>query len=133
MPLALLDRIAARLAEECDPVWGGFRQAPKFPSPYLFETIWRAGLRDRTNARLSDAVTVTLDRMCQGGIYDHLAGGFARYATDAEWLIPISRDALRQCAARRPADPGLAGNQEPALRDPHRRDLRLGPARDGGR
>ena len=88
VPLALLDQIAARLAKECDPVWGGFGQAPKFPSPYLFETIWRAGLRDRTNARLSDAVTVTLDRMCQGGIYDHLAGGFARYATDAEWLIP---------------------------------------------
>ena len=33
-------------------------------------------------------MTVTLDRMCQGGIYDHLAGGFARYATDPEWLIP---------------------------------------------
>jgi hypothetical protein len=45
-------------------------------------------LRDRDNRRLFDAVTVTLDRMCQGGIYDHLAGGFARYATDNEWLIP---------------------------------------------
>ncbi len=88
IPLTLLDRIATRMAEECDPVWGGFGQAPKFPSPYLFETIWRAWLRDRTSTRLSDAVTVTLDRMCQGGIYDHLAGGFARYATDAEWLIP---------------------------------------------
>ena len=54
----------------------------------MFEFIWRAWLRERTNARLFDAVTVTLDRMCQGGIYDHLAGGFARYATDAEWLIP---------------------------------------------
>ena len=88
IPLTLLDRIAERLAGECDPVWGGFGQAPKFPSPYMFETIWRAWLRQRTNARLFDAVTVTLDRMCQGGIYDHLAGGFARYATDAEWLIP---------------------------------------------
>ena len=54
----------------------------------MFETIWRGWLRDRTNARLFDAVTVTLDRMCQGGIYDHLGGGFARYATDTEWLIP---------------------------------------------
>jgi hypothetical protein len=88
IPLTLLDQIAARMAEECDPVWGGFGQAPKFPSPYLFETLWRAWLRDRTKARLFDAVTVTLDRMCQGGIYDHLGGGFARYATDAEWLIP---------------------------------------------
>ena len=88
LPLRQLDQIATRLAEECDPVWGGFGQAPKFPSPYVFELIWRAWLRDRDKARLFNAVTVTLDRMCQGGIYDHLGGGFARYATDNEWLIP---------------------------------------------
>jgi uncharacterized protein len=88
IPLELLDRIARRIAEECDPVWGGVGPAPKFPSPYLFENLWRAWLRDRADTRLHDAVTVTLDRMCQGGIYDHLGGGFARYATDAEWLIP---------------------------------------------
>ena len=45
----------------------------------------------------------------------------------------LREDALRQCAAHRPADPGLAGDQEPALRHAHRRDLRLGAARDGGR
>jgi len=88
IPLKLLDQIAGRLAAECDPAWGGFGQAPKFPSPYMFETIWRGWLRQRTSGRLFDAVTVTLDRMCQGGIYDHLGGGFARYATDNEWLIP---------------------------------------------
>jgi uncharacterized protein YyaL (SSP411 family) len=88
VPMALLDRIAARLAQECDPEWGGFGQAPKFPSPYMFELIWRGWLRSRTDRKLFDAVTVTLDRMCQGGIYDHLGGGFARYATDAHWLIP---------------------------------------------
>ncbi len=88
IPLALLDRIADRLAQECDPTWGGLGQAPKFPSPYLFENLWRGWLRDRANRHLFDAVTVTLDRMCQGGIYDHLGGGFARYATDNEWLIP---------------------------------------------
>ncbi len=88
IPLHLLDQIAKRLAQECDPVWGGFGQAPKFPSPYMFELIWRGWLRHRSEARLHDAVTVTLDRMCQGGIYDHLGGGFARYATDNEWLIP---------------------------------------------
>ena len=80
------DRPAHR--QECDTVWGGVGQAPKFPSPYLFEMLWRGWLRDRAKARLFDAVTVTLDRMCQGGIYDHLGGGFARYATDNEWLIP---------------------------------------------
>jgi uncharacterized protein YyaL (SSP411 family) len=88
LPMGLLDEIAQRLAQECDPVWGGFGQAPKFPSPYLFENIWRGWLRDREKQRLFDAVAVTLDRMCQGGIYDHLGGGFARYATDAEWLVP---------------------------------------------
>jgi len=88
IPLDLLDQIAARLADACDLTWGGFGQAPKFPSPYVFEQIWRGWLRGRSNAKLFDAVTVTLDRMCQGGIYDHLGGGFARYATDAQWLIP---------------------------------------------
>ena len=88
IPISLLDQIAARLADACDSVWGGFGQAPKFPSPYVFENIWRGWLRGRSNATLLDAVTVTLDRMCQGGIYDHLGGGFARYATDAHWLIP---------------------------------------------
>ena len=88
IPLELLDRIAQRIGEECDIEWGGLGQAPKFPSPYLFEMLWRGWLRDRAKARLFQAVTVTLDRMCQGGIHDHLGGGFARYATDNEWLIP---------------------------------------------
>jgi uncharacterized protein YyaL (SSP411 family) len=88
LPLSLLDQVANRIVQECDMVWGGFGQAPKFPSPYVFELLWRGWLRDRANTRLRDAVTVTLDRMAQGGIYDHLGGGFARYATDNEWLIP---------------------------------------------
>ena len=87
LPMALLDEIAERITKECDLQWGGFGQAPKFPSPYVFEAIWRGWLRTH-DAKLSDAVTITLDRMCQGGIYDHLGGGFARYATDNEWLIP---------------------------------------------
>ena len=87
-PLSLLDQVAGRIVQECDMTWGGFGQAPKFPSPYVFDLLWRGWLRDRGNGRLADAVTITLDRMCQGGIYDHLAGGFARYATDNEWLIP---------------------------------------------
>jgi uncharacterized protein YyaL (SSP411 family) len=87
-PLSLLDQVASRIVQECDMTWGGFGQAPKFPSPYVFELLWRGWLRDRNNSKLPDAVTITLDRMCQGGIYDHLAGGFARYATDNEWLIP---------------------------------------------
>ncbi len=87
-PLSLLDDVAQRIVQECDMIWGGFGEAPKFPSPYVFELLWRGWLRGRSNGKLPDAVTITLDRMCQGGIYDHLAGGFARYATDKEWLIP---------------------------------------------
>ncbi|HJQ58041.1 MAG TPA: thioredoxin domain-containing protein, partial [Vineibacter sp.] len=88
-PPALLSQITTRIAREVDPVWGGFGQAPKFPNTSVFERLWRSWLAGgRRETRLYDAVTVTLDRMCQGGIYDHLGGGFARYATDTEWLIP---------------------------------------------
>ena len=60
-------------------------------SDLILELLWRAWVRSgraADKAPLRSAVTVTLDRMSQGGIYDHLGGGFARYATDEEWLIP---------------------------------------------
>jgi uncharacterized protein YyaL (SSP411 family) len=85
--LALLDQIAERLMQEVDPVHGGIGGAPKFPQPSIFELLWRAYRRNK-NPDLKRAVTLTLDRMCQGGIYDHLGGGFARYATDPRWLVP---------------------------------------------
>jgi hypothetical protein len=81
------DKVAARLIEDVDMSSGGFGSAPKFPQPTIFELIWRAYLRT-ANVRYRNAVTLTLDRMCQGGIYDHLGGGFARYSVDAEWLVP---------------------------------------------
>ena len=85
--LELLDQIAERLVQEVDPVHGGIGGAPKFPQPAIFEMIWRAYRRTKS-AEMKRAVTLTLDRMCQGGIYDHLGGGFARYSTDARWLAP---------------------------------------------
>ncbi|HKU96037.1 MAG TPA: thioredoxin domain-containing protein [Vineibacter sp.] len=89
LPLSLFSQIAAQLARAVDPVWGGVGQAPKFPNTPVFERLWRSWLAGgRSEPGLFDAVTVTLDRMCQGGIYDHLGGGFARYATDTEWKIP---------------------------------------------
>jgi uncharacterized protein YyaL (SSP411 family) len=87
IPTELIDRIAERFAQEVDRVHGGIGGAPKFPNPPIFELLWR-GYRRRGDADLKTAVTVTLDRMCQGGIYDHLGGGFARYSTDARWLAP---------------------------------------------
>ena len=85
--LALLDDIAGRFAQEFDTVYGGIGGAPKFPQCSILLLLWRAWLRTGlTPAR--DAVLTTLTRMSQGGIYDHLGGGFARYATDAAWLVP---------------------------------------------
>jgi uncharacterized protein YyaL (SSP411 family) len=85
--LDLLGQIAERLVQEVDPVHGGIGSAPKFPQPSIFELIWRAYRRSKS-PEMKRAVTLTLDRMCQGGIYDHLGGGFARYSTDARWLAP---------------------------------------------
>jgi hypothetical protein len=68
-------------------VHGGTRGAPKFPQSALFELLWRAGLRTG-EARYFAAVEITLDHICEGGIYDHLGGGFSRYSVDERWLVP---------------------------------------------
>ncbi|MEA1677569.1 thioredoxin domain-containing protein [Nitrospirillum sp. BR 11163] len=82
-----LNAVADRLVREVDPFLGGINGAPKFPQPGIFDLLWRAHLRTgRTDLR--DAVTTTLTHMANGGIYDHLAGGFARYSTDEQWLVP---------------------------------------------
>ncbi|HYC03408.1 MAG TPA: thioredoxin domain-containing protein [Azospirillaceae bacterium] len=85
--LPVLDQVAQRLLPEVDPVNGGIGTAPKFPQTGIFELLWRAWKRTGDPAYRT-AVTTTLTRMCQGGIYDHLGGGFARYSTDERWLAP---------------------------------------------
>jgi len=87
LSLSLLDDAAGRLLDYIDMSSGGMNGAPKFPMPFAFEFLWRAYKRTG-NETCQRAVTVTLNRMCQGGIYDHIGGGFARYATDAAWLVP---------------------------------------------
>src|SRR4051794_5002721 len=79
--------LISRLAGAVDPVHGGLSGAPKFPQWNVFWLLWRGAIRfaDR-NAR--DAVVTTLRNICQGGIYDHLGGGFARYSVDELWLVP---------------------------------------------
>jgi uncharacterized protein len=84
---ALFDRIAERLLREVDPLNGGIGTQPKFPQCGIFELLWRAWKRTR-QAPYRDAVLRTLTTICQGGIYDHLGGGFARYSVDARWLVP---------------------------------------------
>ena len=82
-----LDNAARQLGGFIDPVNGGTRGAPKFPQAALFECLWRAGLRTG-EARYFAAVEITLDHICEGGIYDHLGGGFARYSVDERWHVP---------------------------------------------
>ena len=85
--LDIVERAAQRLAQEYDTVNGGIGTAPKFPNPSILELLWRTHKRCG-HEDLKQIVLLTLEKMCQGGIYDHLGGGFARYSTDAIWLAP---------------------------------------------
>lgn len=82
-----LDGAAQQVGNMFDAVNGGLRGAPKFPQPAILEMLWRAGSR-RGDARFFETVEHSLDRMCEGGIYDHLGGGFSRYSVDERWLVP---------------------------------------------
>jgi uncharacterized protein YyaL (SSP411 family) len=84
---AELNRAAQQLGGLIDPVHGGIRGAPKFPQCMLLEFLWRAGQRTGEQ-RYFAAVEITLERISQGGIYDHLGGGFSRYSVDERWLVP---------------------------------------------
>jgi uncharacterized protein YyaL (SSP411 family) len=84
---AELDGIAKRFASLIDRTNGGIQGAPKFPQCSVLDLLWRAGARTG-DASFFDLVELTLDRICQGGIYDHLGGGFSRYSVDAQWLVP---------------------------------------------
>jgi uncharacterized protein YyaL (SSP411 family) len=66
---------------------GGLRGAPKFPNAAIYELIWRGGLRTGDD-RYFKLIAHTLERICEGGIYDHLGGGFSRYSVDERWLVP---------------------------------------------
>jgi uncharacterized protein YyaL (SSP411 family) len=83
----LLDEAAAELARGFDEVNGSFGGAPKFPPSMVLEFLLRQHARtgDPGSLRL---VEHTADRMARGGIYDQLAGGFARYSVDAAWVVP---------------------------------------------
>jgi uncharacterized protein YyaL (SSP411 family) len=76
-----------QLAERCDPKQGGLGGAPKFPSSSTHDVLARSGrLPFGTAARA--AFDKWAHGMAEGGIYDHLGGGFARYSVDAKWLVP---------------------------------------------
>lgn len=83
----LLDEAAKKILAIWDMERGSFKGAPKFPNPVVMEMLWRAWLRTGDTAYRS-AVLNTLTFLSQGGIYDHVGGGFARYSVDARWLVP---------------------------------------------
>ncbi len=85
--LEQLNGLAPQIARLIDPVHGGLNGAPKFPNTPILELLWRAGARLQ-NAPYRDLVKLTLTKMSNGGIYDHLGGGYARYSTDERWLVP---------------------------------------------
>jgi uncharacterized protein YyaL (SSP411 family) len=85
----LLDVATQELATRFDSQWGGFGPAPKFPQPTLIDVALRHGRRRTEDAPDTSGMAVTtLDAMAAGGIHDHLGGGFARYSTDNQWLVP---------------------------------------------
>jgi hypothetical protein len=86
----LLTPAVEELTRRFDPHWGGFGRAPKFPQPTLVDLALTHSLsgREDRGAVSEQMATVTLDAMAAGGIHDHLGGGFARYSTDDEWLVP---------------------------------------------
>ncbi|MEQ8787138.1 MAG: thioredoxin domain-containing protein [Pirellulaceae bacterium] len=83
----LLHDAAAKLERVFDFSHGGFGRAPKFPHAMNLQLLLRIYRRWPRQGVL-DMVRLNLDKMAQGGIYDHLAGGFARYSVDERWLVP---------------------------------------------
>lgn len=78
---------AEQLLKQADKEWGGFGKAPKFPQTFSIQYLLRFHYLSGDGPALEQAL-LSLDKMIEGGIYDQLGGGFARYSTDTEWLAP---------------------------------------------
>jgi uncharacterized protein YyaL (SSP411 family) len=83
-----LDEAEKGLAGQFDPNHGGFGGAPKFPPASALEFLMARIAGGTASPRAEQMVRVTLERMANGGIYDQVGGGFARYSVDAHWLVP---------------------------------------------
>ncbi len=91
---AVLETALAQLSRTFDEEWGGFGDAPKFPRPSTLNFLFRMVARERAKAAGTAMPTAlkmalhTLDKMADGGMHDHLGGGFHRYSVDRFWHIP---------------------------------------------
>lgn len=83
----ILDEGISLLRKSFDANFGGFGNAPKFPTPHNLIFLMQQYERTK-DERLIAIVEQTLDRMYRGGIFDHIGGGFSRYSTDRMWLVP---------------------------------------------
>ena len=83
----LLEQAVSELGQLFDPLHGGFGEGPKFPTVPPLSLMCLRSVRTK-DSRLLDMVLLQLRRMADGGLYDHLGGGFHRYSVDAEWKIP---------------------------------------------
>ena len=78
---------AERLVRQVDLEYGGFGTAPKFPNTMALMFLWRVGIR-KNFPELRNATVVSLEKMCRGGIFDQMGGGFSRYSVDTQWAVP---------------------------------------------
>jgi len=83
----ILPAAAEVLFEMIDPIYGGLKGEPKFPMGYQSLFLLEHA-REKSDSRAMFCVELTLDRMLQGGIFDHLGGGFSRYSVDERWVVP---------------------------------------------
>jgi uncharacterized protein YyaL (SSP411 family)/aryl-alcohol dehydrogenase-like predicted oxidoreductase len=83
----LLDQAISELAQRFDVENGGFGRTPKFPAPANIQLLLRYHARSQ-DPRVLEMAVKSLDGMAKGGIFDHLGGGFARYAVDERWMVP---------------------------------------------
>ncbi|MBA2249969.1 MAG: thioredoxin domain-containing protein [Chitinophagaceae bacterium] len=81
------DLIFENIMKQADTRWGGFGHAPKFPQTGTIQYLLRYYHFTKNETALKQAC-LSLDKMIDGGLYDHLSGGFARYSTDEQWLVP---------------------------------------------
>ncbi|MEX6690449.1 thioredoxin domain-containing protein [Danxiaibacter flavus] len=79
--------MAENMLKAADKTWGGFGRAPKFPQTFSLQYLLQYYYYSNDQDALQH-VNLSLDKMIQGGIYDHIGGGFARYSTDEKWLAP---------------------------------------------
>jgi uncharacterized protein YyaL (SSP411 family) len=84
---AITDKLVHSAIAQFDPHHGGFGAQPKFPHPAALDLLLDAATR-KGDAKAREVVLVTLTKMAEGGIYDHVGGGFHRYSVDERWVVP---------------------------------------------